>query len=192
MTPLTTLTVVKAELNITDGTSDAALERLIARASGVISTYCGRDFGVRETTDAFGAAVRDVAEPLILSRYPVVSVESVSASGSDLAPDTFICEEEAGLLHRLATSGAQCSWRRDIPVTVTYRAGYETIPSDLEAVALTLITAAWSLGGRSFGVRSEATEGVGRTEYFERASMSPMALDSSTRSQLAAYRSRGT
>ena len=194
VTPLTTLAAVKADLGVTDAAQDAALERLISRASAAIATFCGREFGVQTVTETFarcsGVDYQQV-RPLVLSGIPVAALSSMTVAAGPLAQDAYAVEPSAGLLHRLS-AGALRAWGADLPVTVVYSAGYPDIPVDVEAAALALIGAAWATAQstRDPAVRVETVEGVGRTEYFERTTVAPMQLDSTLRAQLAPYKAR--
>ncbi|WP_419900646.1 hypothetical protein [Roseomonas sp. USHLN139] len=189
VTALTTLEVAKDELDISGSSSDAKLERLIRQASSLISTECGREFGLQQLTETFsrGDGVDySITRPLILSAAPVARLDAVAASGGMLEPGSYAIEPGSGLLHRVE-GGTPRAWGADLPVTVTYLSGFETIPADLEAIALQLIVMGWVARGRDPGIKQESIQGAGSITYFEGAGM---VLTEDIRDQLAPWKAR--
>src|SRR5579862_1762171 len=92
---LTTLATIKAELEITDTNSDVQLGIFIDQASGECATYCKRVFGKETVSEQFrlgqGSRLhrRSRTEELILARYPIVSITSITEEdGTVLVQDT--------------------------------------------------------------------------------------------------------
>lgn len=165
---LTTLVAIKAELSITGSTDDAYLTGLLDQVSDTIATWCQRDFAsetLRETLHQTRAA-----DCLVLSRWPVAAVSSVSIADDALDP----AEREVdgpGLLYRLDSAGNRRHWPVG-RVVVEYTAGYvlpgeegRTLPHDLERAALSLIKSLWFARDRDPLVRSDSVEGIGTTTY---------------------------
>src|SRR4051812_41668403 len=85
---LTSLANVKAELSITDGTSDTLLRRYISGASLAASHYCNRVFAVETVTERFLAGHRcGYLGPLQLARWPLITVTSVTEDDELLVVD---------------------------------------------------------------------------------------------------------
>ena len=146
MANLTALAVLKEHLKIETGQTgdDAFLTSLIDRASQFIKRYTGRVLNqttLTETYDALGSPV------LLLRDFPVVSVTSVHESidqvfdATTLVPAAdYYVNLRKGRITR--TSGAPWLSYPDA-VQVVYSAGYATIPTDIEMVALELCAAKW-------------------------------------------------
>lgn len=76
---LTSLAIVKDELDITDTSKDARLTRYINEESAGIARYCNRIFGLATWQDTFrlsrgvwGEGVREANNPLTLRRFPLI------------------------------------------------------------------------------------------------------------------------
>jgi hypothetical protein len=166
---LTTVEALRVELGLTGGADDAYLEALIEQASAAMASWCGRSFAlesVRETLHRDGRA-----GTLMLSRWPVVSIEAVTIGGTVLDP-ALAEAEDGGFLYQLDGNGCRIGWPSGRAV-VDYRAGYvlpdkpaSTLPKDIERAAIIQVKA-WFLGrDRDPLTRSENVEGVGSTDYF--------------------------
>lgn len=140
---LTTPQAVKNYLNITDENSDTAIADLIARISKEIEVYCNRNFKKETRIDYFSG---DGQMSIRLKNYPIIEITSIHddydrAYGSDTLIDAgdYTFEPEEGIVYFEAplTKGIR-------NVKVTYVAGYETIPQDLELAAILDVVAAFS------------------------------------------------
>src|SRR5581483_4195480 len=92
---LTTLAIVKDELGITGTKSDATLKRYLSSASASAAQYCNRVFPVETIKDQIWAQrdrypriVPGGIPALKLSRFPIVTVASVTEDGTALVQDT--------------------------------------------------------------------------------------------------------
>src|SRR4051812_39928519 len=105
---LVTLDVVKDELGISDNSKNTTLQRYITAASAMVAQYCNRVFPVETLTDEIWAArdpwpriINGGLPSLQLSRWPLVSVTSVTENGVALVQDTdFAVAAAAGQLIR--------------------------------------------------------------------------------------------
>ena len=181
---LVDLALVKAELGIkvSDTTNDLVLNQKIAMASTAIANYCNRVF-VQEQVQDLIYPDQDTEilwslgsfQPLSLSRFPVVSVESVT-----IAPDAnptdnltfvqgtdFVLNQKAGQLIRISKcTGFPQLWQ-SYPITVLFTAGYTDIPGDIQQAALEMITGFFNRRGRDPNVkRTNQMAGVGEVEYW--------------------------
>lgn len=133
MGDLTTLSAAYAWLGATPGSDDANLQKAISATSAQIEAVCGRVFTATnylETYDGPGNGV------LTLRQYPIISVTQVALDGFALPAST---GQTYGWLARPPRSIALIGsvFGRGLQnVGVTYRAGYATIPADLELACL--------------------------------------------------------
>jgi uncharacterized phiE125 gp8 family phage protein len=162
---LTVLATLKAELQITDATSEAYLSDLIRQASDAIARFCNRVFarqGYEETI-----RLSRPLDALVLSRVPVAAITAVTEDGAALAEGAdFEVESESGLLHRLR-SDCRVRWCAR-KVVVTYEAGYELLgglPYDVERACLDTCKAWWHARGRDPMLRSESDQSIGSVSY---------------------------
>lgn len=167
---LTTLEMVKSELNIDDADAetvdtsaaedarrarrDAWLKSAITQCSMAISNYCNRVFAVETLTDiclieqdAYPYQVPGGVRALQLSRFPVCSVVSVVQAASatqtvslSAAASDFLLDDSKGQLIRLAPFTGVPVPWEALTTTVIYSAGYATVPADLEMACLRLVT----------------------------------------------------
>lgn len=171
-TRLTTLDAVKADLGITGGASDDALGTLIDQFSDTIAAWCGRTFGIatmRETLDITRLCDRGV---VLLERWPIVSVDSVSVAGISYAGHLYYVSRENGSLRMRGAVSGFTLWPVGETV-VTYRTGYllpgesdRTLPHDIERACILMVRGAWHSMGRDPLLRSEETTGVASFSYF--------------------------
>lgn len=180
---LTTVERVCRALSISVPTGDALtdMEQMIAQASGAAARECDRNFAkgtVTERVKGFGGQV------LRLSRYPLVSITSVSYDGSAVDSSAWEAtpqEEDAaqGVLRHLTglwewtadyQQGAAPEQRAgsERPLyTVVYVGGYvlpkddsvgtpRTLPYDLERAAILTVVSMYRNEGRNQDVVSES------------------------------------
>ncbi|MBN9471889.1 MAG: phage head-tail connector protein [Bosea sp.] len=191
-TRLTTLDAVKADLGITGSASDDALGTLIDQFSETIAAWCGRTFGlatVRESRDITRLCDRRV---ILLERWPVASVDSVSVTGIALAPADYVLDPAKGELRYRASDGRLWLWPVGDSV-ITYRTGYalpgetdRTLPHDIERACILMVRSAWHGIGRNPALRSEETAGVATFTYF---AANGDALSLEAQALLSPYRS---
>lgn len=144
-TGLTTLARLKEELAITTAESDSLLEATIRRSSAAIEAYCHRTFAreaVSETLGGFGGPY------LMLNRYPVVSVSTVTFDG-ELWMDYSLHDKATGTLYR--ENGWAWTARTHYGLTGGGRfADYGSpIPGSEEPLLVVAYTAGWMLPGNS-------------------------------------------
>jgi hypothetical protein len=176
---LTDLATVRDELKIINDTSDDAfLSRAITQASTAIANYCNRVFPVETLQDTFypdpiyPAQGPLVGDSLQLARWPLAAVTSVTVQHWDSTTVTltegvdFIQDAAVGGLVRLrAGTGFPCVWWRAV-TTVVYQAGYPTIPADLVAAVLSVVTQRFQERGRDPFLKSQEQPGMGMQTYW--------------------------
>jgi hypothetical protein len=164
---LVTLESVKTELSFTspDAVRDAWLEQAITQISATIAGYCGRVFPAEEITDTFaddGCNYLRIGS-LELSRYPIITLDSATENGTAVDDSEFTADGASGFVYRLTDAGAIQSWG-STPLVVSYTAGYETIPADLQEIALRLVSSRYRAKGRDPSLVQRDQEG--RSERF--------------------------
>lgn len=132
--------------------ADAASERLERRTSRVFRL---RTVSETHSGDGFGSV-------LYLSRFPIVSLTSLTVDGQALTADRYVVDHARGRV--LLTGGGRFPAGAE-NVTVVYQAGYadEDLPSDAIELCLELTKRLYHLktkGGQSFEV---VTMGDGRS-----------------------------
>jgi len=148
---LASVATIKAELQIGDASQDAYLATLIREASGLVSVYCGRVLLAETVRETFRL---DHSRPsLNLSRFPVVSVTTVTANGVTLAADDYEVDRDAGTLWRLSDD-ARTAWTAR-KVVVTYTAGLSPVPADIERATVDLVKLAYFSRSRDPALRGQ-------------------------------------
>lgn len=137
---LVTLTDFKVDAGISIDTDDEYLERAISRASQAIMSYCGRVFAVETVRDDF-ACIK--GSEIVLSRFPVLSIESV-----DGVPAAYTLDSARGLI---SVASGQLSGS----ASVTYVAGLNPIPLDLQGAVGEVVKALQFNRSRDPSLRSE-------------------------------------
>jgi hypothetical protein len=186
---LTTLAVVKDELDVLDNSKNTSLQRYISSASAAVMQYCNRTLVVETVSDEF-LPIRDrsyviMSEkivPLQLTRWPVVSVTSVTENGSDLDEDVdYLVDPDTAQLTRLDTSGEPCNWAAFI-IKVVYSAGYNPIPLDVADAVVRMVTKRYAAKGRDSTLKQESIPGVLERQFWiatgaEAGNMTPDITD---------------
>ena len=137
---LTTVATCKTQLDIqsSDTSQDALLERFINSASEQVERYCGRKFALRSFVE-----VRDGtrSNEMLLENWPVVSVTSVHVDTSRaFGAESLLLASEYGVQAPNILRRHDAFWPRgSMVVRVEYTAGYATIPADLEDACVMLV-----------------------------------------------------
>lgn len=146
-----------------DASHDAAIIPIGLRVTAEIAAACNIAIGKsddwvpptlrRETlVETFR---RPRSGSLVLSRRHHVEVDTIAIDDDAVATEDFEVDPESGLLH-LFCDGRRRAWYGDL-VTVTYDAGFEEIPADLDAAAGELVGLRLSEAGRDPTVKSIQT-----------------------------------
>jgi hypothetical protein len=141
---LVTLDDLKDDLSISGTDSDAFLARAISKASAAAAQYCNRVFALETVEDVFDLTFSRLQasgeQALQASRFPIASIASLVEGTTALVQDTdYRLDMASGLLYRLSGT-AVTSWCAT-PVTLTYDAGYDAIPLDLQDAVTQMVSA---------------------------------------------------
>jgi hypothetical protein len=124
------LSDLKAFLNKTDDSDDDELVAMIDRAQAILTPRIGPLEPTTYTELYTGPG------PIVLRRYPVLSVTSVT-DGGNVVSDSYL-DVDSGVLY-----GTYSSWPAR-SVSVTYVAGRDLLPADLETALLELVRHLWT------------------------------------------------
>lgn len=171
VTRLTTLQRVKEELAITDGASDAILGAKIDEATSDIEAHLARTLSRATVTQTLWNV--GYSEYILLRRFPVASIVSVTVDDIAVDSDEYRLDGDAGILYRLDSSGYPCAWLSCKSIVAVYTGGYllpgemnRNLPPALESAAVELVASYWSSRGRDPTVKSEEVPGLGRVDYW--------------------------
>jgi hypothetical protein len=148
MTELVTLQQYKAYRNITGSTDDGKLNMVIPSVSKLVRTYCGRDFTSYYATNLteYHTLKWDVSA-IFLRELPIVQVVSVEelTEGSQtaytiLTASQYIVDTNMDAVYRIEDGRPYCFPVGINAVKVVYKAGYSTVPADLQLAVCDLIT----------------------------------------------------
>ena len=144
---LTTLAIAKDHLGITGSDSDVKIARWIVSASDAIARACLRVFASETISETL--FLDQSLESIVLRRYPVTSIATVTLDGTVLDPAEYIVDPETGILIYLI-SGEKAKWVGS-KVGITYVAGYNLTtltPPSLSQACLALVAHQNSSEGR--------------------------------------------
>lgn len=113
-------------------------------ATGLVEDEIGQSLVLGSTTDNLDGTG---SNSLVLSRWPVTAVTSVTVDGVALVAGEDYKWERAGILTRIGGV-----WGCDEKITVVYTAGYDPIPPSVKGLVLELAAGSWSATG---GKKSE-------------------------------------
>jgi uncharacterized phiE125 gp8 family phage protein len=141
--PTVTLDDVKTYLNITRTTNDAELSDFLSDAITIIERVIGplASQSVTEEIDSHGPKI-------VLSRMPVLSVQSVSIEpwlGAAPVDDTaaWRLNTATGVLRRKVVGGSLPYYGPGSVFTVTYTAGRSDVPNDINRAILMQVADMW-------------------------------------------------
>lgn len=174
VTALTTIERVKLELSITNSDDDDLLSAKIDDATSDIAVRVGPSLRRETVTETFYPdRGPGCADKLILRRWPVASIASVTVDDETVDSTEYRVDGETGLLYRLSTDGYPCRWLFYKSLAVGYTAGYllpgeanRDLPPSLEAAAIELVGSYWASRGRDPAVMEEENVGVARFRYW--------------------------
>ena len=151
---ITTRDNVKTLLKITATTEDDLIDLWIAQATSAIAKHCNRVFIEETVSEVFR---RPVGRKLILARYPVTAMTSVTIDTvAQTAGTDFEYEAATGLMTKLSND-TPVFWG-GLKTTVVYTGGYAIadVPADLERAAVLQISAYRSAVDRDPALKSES------------------------------------
>jgi uncharacterized phiE125 gp8 family phage protein len=170
-TDLTTVERVKLELRIDVSTYDDLLQTKIEEATSDIESHTGRTFCRATLSERFLGA--GCLQELLLTRYPVPSVTSVTVDGVALQVSEYLIDTDKGILYRLDASGYDIGWTWCRDIVVVYVGGYlmpgvsgRNLPPALEAGAVDLVQSFWFSRGRDPMVKAVDVPGVMSEQYW--------------------------
>ncbi len=148
---LTRSGITYADLGLESEAALASLtEDLIGQASGIIDTYCGRDFALHEAvTERLDGNGR---ERIRLAGHPLLSVTSVTLGSTPLDSASYEVRPGAGILERI-DGGVWSAGRRNL--TIVYSYGYATTPPAITGIVEDLVA-----GALAHAARNRATKGA--------------------------------
>lgn len=193
-TNLTTLDRVKSELGISGTDHDEILEAKIAEASADIEAHLGRTLSRVTISETFWGGSGYSAK-ILLDRYPVVSITSVTVDDVLVDADEYRLDPDTGILYRLDTNGYPCTWTWVKSVVIVYVAGYllpaeadRNLPYSIEGAAVDLVSSYWQSRGRDSTLRSENIPDVISREYWVGAVGAEGELPPSVVAKIAPFR----
>lgn len=143
---LTTVAAVKSDLGITGSDHDAWIGDAIGYASAIVADAVGRVLAEETVSEVQDHRGQPFA--LLLARWPVSEVASVTLDGETIEATDYDVDEEAGTLHRLS-GGRRVAWQSGRYV-IAYTAGYilpgavtPTLPASLERATIELVKVQW-------------------------------------------------
>lgn len=157
-------------LSEADTSKDALLSSLGTAAASAITNYCrvARD-GVTPPT-LLQETVSDVfrldrrQKSLFLSRRFVTSISAVSVDQTPLVPTDYELDRATGVFKRLCGERESC-WQAG-KVSITYVAGFATVPGDLRMAAQRLVASMYADNGRDPNLKRQRVDGIGEEEYW--------------------------
>lgn len=182
MSDLCALADVKTFLGITTTTTDAVLQSLITKVSAAIESYCNRTFASADYTETRNGGG---GNRLFLANGPVTNVASVTVDGyvvsraaSPILPG-FVGDESTVYIR----PGAHpCTFTKGVQnVTVTYTAGYATIPPDVAQACIEMVASHYAKRERIDKVSE--TLGTQQTISYSQADM-PAAVKSALKQRV--------
>ena len=137
MGDLTTLAVVKTQHGIDSSSFDDTISTVIAAVSLTIERYIGRTITEGTYSDEYlnGDGMSD---QLVLKNWPVTSAVTfvLKEDGSTVASTNYTVDDSSGIIYTLPDYYGSSAWTRGRRnFTVTYSAGYATVPADIKQAA---------------------------------------------------------
>jgi hypothetical protein len=163
---------------------DVQLPAQIAAASALVQAYTGREFNVASVAEQFTDMDSAI---LMVSRFPIVEVESISEDGETLTVDDWEADNTSGILYRLRND-RRSGWCAS-SIVITYDCGFEDVPQAVQAACIDLIRIRRSKASRDPLLRSIDIPEVIAESYWNGAvpGEAGQALPADCRAMLAPY-----
>ena len=168
-TDLTTTARVKDDLGISVSTYDTIIGRVIERASALIVAYCQREFAQQRIIETLAG---DGTETLILSRYPVTTLHSVTYDGTEVTASNYFLDDANSGIIRNPNTWEPTSRELDYSVDYTYGyvlhsfgSGTPTLPAEIEQACIEIVRSMYYSRQRDSAVASESVPQVYSVRY---------------------------
>lgn len=154
---IVSLADAKRHLNIPAArtTDDEELRSFIEAVTAVVERYAGAVLRAPHTQTFDGGR-----EAVALAHTPILSVTSVTESGTVVGASGYHLDEDSGVLVRLAGRFRSRWLAGAANVTVTYTAGRQVIPANITHAALIILKHMWETQRASGGGRPGLSEEV--------------------------------
>tara|TARA_B110000902_G_scaffold260744_1_gene334244 strand:+ start:40 stop:624 length:585 start_codon:yes stop_codon:yes gene_type:complete len=148
MANLITLEEYKTSENIQSTKEDSRINSLISAVSALVKTYCGTTLvdhytenKVEDFTVSWATSLVQLTETPIVTIVSVQERETFSASYTTVPSTEYYADSSTDSIYRVNTSGVGKSWPTGpAAVKITYKAGYQECPADLQLAVIDLIT----------------------------------------------------
>lgn len=134
---LTSVENVKQFLGINISDDDALLDALVTQASAYIEQWISRSVGLNEYTDVFDGYGKTT---YMFTNFPAQSVSHVYVNDIEIFPSTGVTD--SGYIFdetRLVLRGSKYFVQGQMNCSVTYMAGYATVPNELVIICTELV-----------------------------------------------------
>jgi hypothetical protein len=134
----------KSFLNITDTADDEELLAYLEWACTLAERIADTDFS-RKTVTSEKHSVLRCTSSIVLDHRPVLSVTSLSESGTALSASDYTVDNRWGVVYRQAGSYQDSEWLQGRNnVTVTYITGWSIIPPEVRQATLQILEHLWT------------------------------------------------
>tara|TARA_R110000822_G_scaffold100995_3_gene227005 strand:+ start:1128 stop:1712 length:585 start_codon:yes stop_codon:yes gene_type:complete len=148
MANLITIEDYKTSESIQSTKEDSRISSLIVAVSALVKTYCGNSIvdhystnKVEEFNISWNTNLVQLTESPIVSIVSVEERESFGASYTSVPTTEYYADSSTDSIYRVNTGGVGKSWPTGpASVKITYNAGYEECPADLQLAVIDLIT----------------------------------------------------
>jgi hypothetical protein len=148
MANLITKTEYKTRQGIASASQDGKIDALIPAVSQLVKTYCGNSIVDHYSTNKIETFTINWSTNLVqLTESPFVSVVSIferedfSKSYVEVPSTEYYIDGSTDSVYRVTTTGTKKAWPTGpASVKVTYKAGYDACPEDLQLAVVDLIT----------------------------------------------------
>lgn len=128
MTAIVSLDLLKQRLGVTHDKQDAYFQTLLDGVSAAVEAFIGRKLEAADYVERYNGNGKN---RLVLEQWPVISVLSVKINGRVV--DDWDFDNWLLIRHACFSQGIR-------NVEVSYRAGYETLPADIQEAILIIAT----------------------------------------------------
>jgi hypothetical protein len=171
---LTTLENVQAWGGATVSGNDAKTQLAITACSAWIASYLNRNILTATYTQRLNG---NGSQMLLVDNYPVQSIAALSINGFDVTKWA-TCDGRRTVLLGPDQNNIPCPFRFEhglANVSITYTAGFDATPADLELTVIRLVQ--WAMAESQRPAQNSKSLGGGETVSFSTATAPKWALD---------------
>jgi hypothetical protein len=181
---MTSLSIFKSYLSITDDTQDELLQVVLDSAISWVATYTGRNWSGQSIEIVNEQYQLTIGSPtIVLRQMDIQNISTINADGAELNPTDYSFTSD-GIIT------LQGGFTRHSTITITYTYGALLVPPEITIITLQLATVIWNERLRTIGTQGYVVKSERIGDYQVMHEVPDGIPRTNIQNQLSAYRKR--